>query len=86
MGSVQINNGMQSLKHLKLSFPALKEGGDFVEWLRDLEEYFSIFEVDDSRRPAIAAMRMSRTPRSWYKSFMVGRDEVMATAHSGISI
>nr|XP_017218446.1 PREDICTED: uncharacterized protein LOC108195935 [Daucus carota subsp. sativus] len=66
-GSVDSHN----LKHLKLTFPSLKEGGDVVEWLRDCEEYFSIFEVNDSRRPA---MHMSGTPRYWYKSFMVGRE------------
>ena len=53
----------QSLKHLKLTFPSLKEGGNVVEWLRDCEEYFSIFEVNDYRRSAIAAMHMSGTPR-----------------------
>lgn len=68
-----------SLKHLKLTFPSLKEGGDAVEWLRDCEEYFAIFEVTESRRPAIAAMHMSGTPRYWYKSFMVGKEKVTWT-------
>ncbi|KAL8101446.1 hypothetical protein AgCh_033370 [Apium graveolens] len=67
---------VNSLKHLKLTFPSLKEGSDAVEWLRDCEEYFPIFEVDNTRRAAIAAMHMTGTPRSWYKSFMVGRDRV----------
>lgn len=67
---------VNSLKHLKLTFPSLKEGGDAVEWLRDCEEYFSIFEVSNNRKAAIAAMHMTGTPRSWYKSFMVGRERV----------
>lgn len=65
-----------SLKHLKLTFPSLKEGGDAVEWIRDCEEYFAIFEVSESRRPAIAAMHTSGSPRYWYKSFMVGKNKV----------
>ena len=79
-GGVGVNHegtvDSHSLKHLKLTFPSLKEGGDAVEWLRDCEEYFTIFEVSDYRRSAIAAMHMSGTPRYWYKSFMVGRDKV----------
>lgn len=63
----------QSLKHLKLSFPLYKEGSDTLEWLRDCEEYFSIFEVSNKRRAAIASMHLSGTPRAWYKSFMLGR-------------
>lgn len=62
----------QSLKHLKLSFPMFKEGSDPVEWLRDCEEYFSIYEVEDKRRAAIAAMHLTGVPRSWYKSFTLG--------------
>lgn len=65
---------VQSLKHLKLTFPVYKEGNDTVEWLRDCEEYFTIFEVSDRRRAAIAAMHLYGTPRSWYKSFMIGRN------------
>lgn len=66
----------QSLKHLKLTFPVFKEGSDSMEWLRDCEEYFSIYEVADKRRAAIAAMHLTGVPRSWYKSFMIGREGV----------
>lgn len=52
-------NDQQSLKHLKLSFPVFKEGADTGEWLRDCEEYFSIYEVNDKRRAAIAAMHLT---------------------------
>lgn len=75
-GSGEGMTDANSLKHLKLTFPSLKEGGDAVEWLRDCEEYFSIFEVSDQRKSAIAAMHMSGTPRYWYKSFMVGKKRV----------
>ncbi|KAL8135501.1 hypothetical protein AgCh_010225 [Apium graveolens] len=62
----------QSLKHLKLTFPSLNEGGDAMEWLRDCEEYFSIFEVTNQRRSAIAAMHMSGTPRGQLLSKIPG--------------
>lgn len=70
------NSDNQSLKHLKLTFPMFKEGSDSMEWLRDCEEYFDIYEVADRRRAAIAAMHLTGIPRSWYKSFMIGRDGV----------
>lgn len=41
-----------------------------------LEEYFSIYEVNDNKRAAIAEMQLSGTSRSWYKSFMMGYDKV----------
>ncbi|KAL8123831.1 hypothetical protein AgCh_011723 [Apium graveolens] len=66
-------NDSQSLKHLKLSFPVYKEGSDSMEWLRNCEEYFSIYDVPDRRRAVIAAMHLSGVPRSWYKSFMIGK-------------
>lgn len=66
----------QSLKHLKLTFPVFKDGSDSMEWLRDCEEYFNIYEVADKRRAAIAAMHLTGVPRSWYKSFMIGREGV----------
>lgn len=53
-GSKEGLTDFHSLKHLKLTFPSLKEGGDAVEWLRDCEECFAIFEVNEARRPAIA--------------------------------
>lgn len=62
----------QSLRHLKLTFPVFKDGSDALEWLRDCEEYFSIYEVGDSKRAPIAAMHLTGIPRSWYKSFMMG--------------
>lgn len=46
-----------------------------MEWLKDCEECFSIFEVNQSRRVAIAAMHMSGTVRSGYKLFMIGRTQ-----------
>lgn len=61
---------------MKLTFPVYKEGADSREWLRDCEEYFSIYEVNDGKRAAIAAMNLVGTPRSWYKSFMIGHDRV----------
>lgn len=76
---IKVNKRMadtHSLKNLNLTFPSLKGGGDATEWLRDCDEYFSIFEVTDHSRPAIAAMHMTGTPRYWYKSFMVGRYKV----------
>lgn len=66
--TAEYNREIQSLKHLKLSFPVFKEGSDSLEWLRDCEEYFNIYEASDNRRAAIAAMHLSGTPRSWYKS------------------
>lgn len=66
----------QSLKHFKLVFPVYKEGSDNLEWLRDCEEYFTIYEVADRRRAAIAAMHLRGVPKSWYKSFMIGRRQV----------
>lgn len=39
-----------------------------MEWLGDCEEYFRIYEI--------AAMHLSGTPRSWYKSFIIGGDGV----------
>lgn len=57
-------NDSQSLKHLKLSFPVYKEGTDTEEWLRDCEEYFTIFEVSDKRRAPIAAKHLVGTTRS----------------------
>lgn len=72
-----VNKGVsQSLRHLKLSFPVFKEGSDTMEWLRDCKEYFTIYEVEDKRRPAIAAMHLTGVPRSWYKSFMIGQEGV----------
>lgn len=65
----------QSLKHLKLSFPVYK-AHDTMEWLTDCEEYFTLFEVSDKRRSAIATMHLTGTPRSSYKSFMIGRINV----------
>lgn len=73
--SPEIHKDYQSLKHLRLSFPVLKEGGDAMEWLRDCEEYFNIYEVPDKMKASIAAMHLTGTPRSWYKSFMVGQDK-----------
>lgn len=70
------HSDQQSLKHLKLSFPVFKEGTDTVEWLRDCEEYFTIYEVNDRRRAAIAAMHLTGVPRSWYKSYMIGQEAV----------
>lgn len=35
-------------------------------------EYFSVYEVGDSKRAPIAAMHLSGVPRSWYKSLMIG--------------
>lgn len=35
--STEVSSDFSSLKHLKLNFPSLKEGGDAVEWLRDCE-------------------------------------------------
>lgn len=67
----------QSLRHLKLTFPVYKEGTDSLEWLRDCEEYFTIYEVNDGKRAAIAAMHLSGVPRSWYKSFMIGQERVI---------
>lgn len=78
--AVGLNGGNQkdhqSLRHLKLTFPAYEEGNDSLEWLRDCEEYFAIYEVNDGKRAAIAAMHLSEIPRSWYKSFMIGRNGV----------
>lgn len=65
IGGKEERRETHSLRHLKLSFPVFKEGNDTLEWLRDCEEYFSIFEVNDKRRPAIAAMHLSGIPRSW---------------------
>lgn len=67
----------QNLIHFKLSFPVFrKEVSDRLEWLRDCEEYFA--EVSDRRRAAIAAMRLSGTPRSRIlhdqESFMIGKE------------
>lgn len=56
---VRSKDEMQSLKHLKLSFPVYKEGGDTLEWMRDYEKYFSIYEMNDIRRPAIAIMHLT---------------------------
>ena len=73
---LEVNGGRQdihTLRHLKLSFPVFKEGSEALEWLRDCEEYFSIYEVVDRKRAAIAVMHLSGVPRSWYKSFMIGR-------------
>ncbi|KAL8121346.1 hypothetical protein AgCh_018182 [Apium graveolens] len=53
----------QSLRHLKLSFPVFKEGSDPLEWLRDCEEYFAIYDVCDGKKSAIAAMHLSGIPR-----------------------
>ncbi|KAL8146445.1 hypothetical protein AgCh_004249 [Apium graveolens] len=64
----------QSLRHLKLIFPVYKEGTDALEWLRDCEEYFSINEVNDGKRAAIAAMHLTGVPRSRYKSLMMGQE------------
>lgn len=47
-----------------------------MEWLRDCEEYFYMYEVPDKMNASIAAMHLSGTPRSWYKSFMVGQEKV----------
>lgn len=71
-GFTHYKSATQSLKHLKLSFPTFKEGSDPVEWLRDCEEYFSIYEVEDKRRATIDAMHLTGVPRSWCKSFMLG--------------
>lgn len=68
-------NRHDSLKHLKLSFPLYKEGSEALEWIRDCEEYFSIYEVTDRKRSAIAAMHLSGVPRSWYKSYMLSHPE-----------
>ena len=73
-GSRKTHHKSQSLRHSKLFFPVYKEGSDSMEWLRDCEEYFNIYEVGDSKRSAIAAMHFTGTPRSWYKSFIIGTD------------
>lgn len=59
---VRHKEDVQSLKHLKLSFSVYKEDSDNLEWIRDCEEYFSIYEVQDKRRPAIAAMHLIGSP------------------------
>lgn len=61
-------NKNQSLKHFKLNFPIYMEGSDTFESLRDCEECFSIFEVSDTRRAAIAVMHLTGSPRSLYNS------------------
>lgn len=64
-GEVKVLTDHSNLKHLKLNFPTFKGGGEPLDWLRDCEEYFSIYEVQDGRRAAIAAMHMTGVPRSW---------------------
>lgn len=75
-GESKTHNELHSLKHLKLVFPSFKEGSDTMEWLRDCDEYFTIYEVPDNKRAVIAAMHLNGTPRSWFKSFMIGREKV----------
>lgn len=63
-----------SLKHLKLTFPSLKLGGDAMEWLRDCEEYFSIFEVNDHRR-SIAGLAYEWDSKVLVQVFYRGKGE-----------
>lgn len=76
LGDTNVFNVNTSLQHLILTFPVFKEGGDPLEWFRDCEEYFLNLEVSDRRRAAIAAINLSGVPRSWYKSFMIGKEQV----------
>lgn len=69
----------KDLKHLKLVFPTYMEGEEAMEWIKDCNEYFNIYGVNDKRKAAIAfaSMHLHGVHKAWYKSHMVGRESIM---------
>ena len=85
---LEVNEGRQdihTLRHFKSSFPVFKEeGSEALEWLKDCEEYFSIYEVVDWKRAAIAAMHLSGVPKIMVQVLYDWKEQChMGTIHSG---
>lgn len=57
------------LPHLKLQLPKFKEGTEVGDWLHDCEQYFTIYNIEDSLKVVVAGMHLEGTSRNWFQGY-----------------
>lgn len=71
------NDYEEDLRHLKLVFPSFNEVDDASLWIKDCEQYFDIYHIQEVRKVVIATMHLQGSPKFWYKTYAVGKEEIM---------
>lgn len=59
-----------------MAFPNYNEVDEAEGWIRDYDEYFGIYQLQENNKVAIAVMPLQEAPKSWYKTYK-SRKEVI---------